>query len=253
MRRVTILVAGDPVAETLHQRGGFPELIMGAAPDAYSGAWSAMDLRGSDPLPTLAELAGVIVTGSAASVYEGLPWMLRAAAYLRELVSGDVPLLGICFGHQLLGEALGGRVARNPNGREIGTHELELFTGEAVFGEGPRMLVNTTHVDSVVQLPPGAERFGRTALEPNAAVKFGPSAWGVQYHPEVDAEVMRHYVRARRDLLEREAFDPVELERAARETPEAAGVIARFLQLVTARELALGPAAAPSEERTAAR
>ena len=115
------------------------------------------------------------------------------------------------------------------------------------------MLVNTTHVDSVVQLPPGAERLGRTALEPNAAVRFGPSAWGVQYHPEVDAEVMRHYVRARRDLLEREAFDAVELERAARETPEAAGVIARFLQWVTARELARGPAPALPEERRAVR
>lgn len=253
MRRVTILVAGDPVTETLQQRGGFPELIMGAAPSAWSGAWGAYDLRGADPLPRLTELAGVIVTGSAASVTEQLPWMQRAAAYLRELVSGDVPLLGICFGHQLLGEALGGRVARNPNGREIGTRELEVLSRDAVFGAAPRMLVNTTHVDSVVELPPGAERFARTALEPNAAVKFGASAWGVQYHPEVDAEVMRHYVRARRELLEREAFDTSQLERAASETPEAAGVIARFLSLVTARERARAAAQAPPEERTAVR
>jgi GMP synthase (glutamine-hydrolysing) len=237
MRSVTILVAGDPVAETLHQRGGFPELIMGAAPSAWSGAWSARDLRSSDTLPTLAELAAVIVTGSAASVTEALPWMLRASAYLRELVSGDVPVLGICFGHQLLGDALGGKVARNPHGREIGTRALDLFARDAVFGEASRSVVNTTHVDSVVELPPGAACFGRTELEPHAAVKFGESAWGVQYHPEVDGEVMRHYVRARRDLLERESFDPDALERDARDTPEAAGVIARFLQLVSAREL----------------
>jgi GMP synthase (glutamine-hydrolysing) len=252
MRTVTILVAGDPVAETLHRRGGFPELIMGAAPSAWSGAWSAFDLRGSDPLPARAELAGVIVTGSAASVYEQLPWMLRAAAYLRELVAADVPVLGICFGHQLLGEALGGRVARNPNGREIGTQVLEVGARDAVFGEGPRMLVNTTHIDSVVELPPGAERFARTALEPNAALKFGPSAWGVQYHPEVDAEVMRHYVRARRELIEREGFDAAERERSAHDTPEAAGVIARFLQLVSARELGRGPASVPFEAQRAA-
>jgi GMP synthase (glutamine-hydrolysing) len=237
MRSVTILVAGDPVAETLHQRGGFPELIMGAAPSAWSGAWSSCDLRSSDELPTLAELAAVIVTGSAASVTEGLPWMQRASAYLRELVSGDVPVLGICFGHQLLGDALGGRVARNPRGREIGTQSLELFSRDAVFGEVSSSLVNTTHVDSLVELPPGAQCFGRTALEAHAAVKFGKSAWGVQYHPEVDAEVMRHYARARRDLLLREAFDVETLERDARDTPEAAAVIMRFLQLVSAREL----------------
>lgn len=253
MRTVTILVAGDPVTETLQQRGGFPELIVGAAPSAWSGAWRASDLRGAEPLPALTELAGVIVTGSAASVYEGLPWMHRAAAYLRELVAADVPVLGICFGHQLLGDALGGRVARNPGGREIGTQTLELSAPDDVFGEGSRMLVNTTHVDSVVELPPGAEIFGRTALEPCAAIKFAPSAWGVQYHPEVDAEVMRHYVRARRELLEREAFDTAELERAARDTPEAAGVIGRFLQRVTARELARVAAPARSEALRAAR
>jgi GMP synthase (glutamine-hydrolysing) len=245
MRTVTILVAGDPVAETLHQRGGFPELIMGAAPSAWSGAWSTCDLRSSEALPTLAELAGVIITGSAASLTEGLPWMQRAAAYLRELVSGKVPVLGICFGHQLLGEALGGKVAHNPRGREIGTRELELWARDAVLGEGPRALVNTTHVDSVVELPAGARCFGRTALEPHAAVRFGESAWGVQYHPEVDAEVMRHYVRARRELLVSEGFDANALESEARETPEAAAVIARFLQLVSARELELGAAASP--------
>jgi GMP synthase (glutamine-hydrolysing) len=253
MRTVTILVAGDPVAETLHQRGGFPELIMGAAPSAWSGAWSACDLRSSAALPTLAELAGVIVTGSAASVTEGLPWMQRAASYLRELVSGDVPLLGICFGHQLLGDALGGRVARNPNGREIGSRELEVFARDAVLGEGPRALVNTTHVDSVVELPPGAACLGRTALEAHAAVRFGKSAWGVQYHPEVDGEVMRHYLRARRDLLERDGLDVQALERDARDTPEGAAVIARFLQLVSARELAHGQPAPGSTRPAPAR
>lgn len=156
--------------------------------------------------------------------------MLRVEAYLRQAVDARVPTLGVCFGHQLLTQALGGRVERNPNGREIGTVSLELAGDAELFGHTEPFAVNMTHVDSAVELPAGARVLGRTALEPHAAVKFAQNVYGVQYHPELDGESIRLYIAARESVLEREGFDVPALERTARDTPEAASVVRRFAE-----------------------
>jgi GMP synthase (glutamine-hydrolysing) len=172
----------------------------------------------------------VIVTGSASSVVDLEPWMERTAELLRELVREEVPLLGICFGHQLLGHALGGRVERNACGREMGTVELTLSRSDPVIGHAGAWHVNSTHVDTLVELPPAAELLGTTQLEPHAAVRFGEAAWGVQFHPELDAQVMREYFAARRSLLDAEGFDLARAEADLRDAPFGAAVIARFLE-----------------------
>lgn len=231
---IVVLVTGDPVPEARARRGSFVDLIRQAAPGFGTRRWLALDARALDVIPELEDALAVFVTGSAASVTEASPWMERAAAWLRTLVAREVPLLGICFGHQLLGHALGGRVAPNPNGREIGTVELTLSEDDEVFGSRGSMIVNTTHLDSVVELPPGAQVLGRTRQEPNAALRFGPRAWGVQYHPELDAEVMRHYLAARREALLAEGRDVDAAERAARDAPEATALIERFLRAAEA-------------------
>jgi GMP synthase (glutamine-hydrolysing) len=176
----------------------------------------------------------VIVTGSASSVVDMEPWMARTAELLRELVREEVPLLGICFGHQLLGHALGGRVERNPRGREMGTVELTLSRSDPVIGDAGTWPVNTTHLDTVAELPPKAEPLGTTRLEPHAAVRFGAAAWGVQFHPEIDAEVMHEYFATRRPLLAAEGFDLARAEGTLRDAPCGARVIARFLETAEA-------------------
>jgi GMP synthase (glutamine-hydrolysing) len=145
-------------------------------------------------------------------------------------------VLGICFGHQLLGQALGGRVDRNPFGREMGSVPVELVESEPLLGSdaGP-FLANTTHVDSVVELPPGARVLARTEREPHAALRFAARVYGVQFHPEIDGEVMRHYLEARRDKLDAEGFDADALIAAARDTPAGAAVLARFASSLARR------------------
>jgi GMP synthase (glutamine-hydrolysing) len=113
----------------------------------------------------------------------------------------------------------------------MGTVELTISHGDPVIGEPGTLQVNSTHVDSVVELPPGAQLLGSTALDPHAAVRFGPSAWGVQFHPEIDAEVMRHYLAARRSALVSERFDVAALEGGVRDAPGGAAMIGRFLQV----------------------
>jgi GMP synthase (glutamine-hydrolysing) len=232
---ILVLVTGDPVPAARARRGSFVDLIRRAAPDFGTHPWLAHDVRLESALPPLGGEMAVIITGSALSVTEALPWKDAVSARLRELVRSEVPVLGICFGHQLLAHALGGRVSTNPNGREMGSTPLTLLEGDELFAAGGSLVVNNTHVDSVVELPPGARVLGRTALEPHAAVRFGPSAWGVQFHPEIDADVLRDYFAARRSTLLAEGFDIEASERALVDAPDAARLIGRFLELARAR------------------
>ncbi|MEZ4215434.1 MAG: glutamine amidotransferase [Myxococcota bacterium] len=189
-----------------------------------------------DALPAPRDVTGIVVTGSSAMVSEREPWSERAAAWLARAVAARVPVLGICYGHQLLAHALGGRVGPNPHGREIGTVDVDLLpdaAGDALLGDAPaRERFHATHVEAVLALPRAARRLARTALDPHHAFRIddarGAVAWGVQFHPEFDEHVMRGYLEARREALEAEGLDArAALERVA-PTPAGPQLLARF-------------------------
>ncbi len=228
---IAILVTGDPVESARERYGGFADLIARALPDG-AGALHAIDCRLSN-LPDLDAYSALIVTGSPASVTERAPWMLATADALRRAVERDTPVLGICFGHQLLAEALGGRVEPNPRGREMGTVELELVNRDPLLGAKPTLTVNMSHVDSVVGVPSGAVVLAQSEREPNAAIRFTDQAYGVQFHPEFDADVMRRYIDARRDVIAVEGLDPDAMWRGVEDAPDGAEVLARFVRGVS--------------------
>jgi GMP synthase (glutamine-hydrolysing) len=237
-RTWAILIAGEPVERIRAKRGGYPAIIARAAGEPAL-PWTAVDLRDDSALPPAASLAAVVVTGSAASVTERAPWMLRAEAYLRTLVASRVPTLGICFGHQLLGQALGGEVIRNPRGREIGTVAFEVLADDPILAAARSpLLANSIHVDTVGTLPPGARVLARTALEPHAIVRFSEAAWGVQFHPEADAEILRDTVDVRRGLLAHEGLDPDALIARAADSASGASTLRRFVEIAAASDRA---------------
>src|SRR5690606_25413737 len=119
---LSIWRTGEPVPRAAERAGSFADMIRGRTGAAWPGEWTTLDV--TDPrarFPGLGEVAGVVVTGSPARIADQSPWMRRAQDALVDLVERGVPVLGICFGHQLLGMALGGRSGPNPRGREIGT------------------------------------------------------------------------------------------------------------------------------------
>ena len=229
---IGVLVTGEPVPEAAQIRGSFVEMVRRAAGGAWPFGFLPIDARGQElPLPDT--LAGVVVTGSPASVTESLAWMLRAEAWLRLLLARPVPVLGICFGHQLLAKALGGRVTSNPRGREIGTLSAEILVDDPLLGaQGSSFLVNMTHVDSVVEVPRGAIVIARTELEQHAAIRFGPLAWGVQFHPEFDGAVLAAYLQGRSQELSTEGIEVDRALATVGDTPRSRDVLRRFLALV---------------------
>lgn len=227
-----MLVTGDPVPAVESARGSFLALIGDTLAGAWSGPLAVLDARRGE-LPLLDETSALVITGSPESVTSRAPWIVAAEERSAELVRAGVPTLGICFGHQLLGQALGGLVAANPRGREIGTVELERAADDPLFDGAPASFrANMSHCDSVTRLPPGARVLARTRLEPHAAVRFGERAWGVQFHPEFDGDVMRGYIAARRDRLAAEGIDAEKL--GAADAPEAARVLRNFAALAGA-------------------
>ena len=228
VKPLCVIVTGDTVPRAA-VRGDFVKLIRDATGSGWRGPWLAVDVRAGEPPPPLEEVSGLVITGSPSSVTERAPWMLATERYLRTAVERGTATLGICFGHQMLAMALGGHVEKNPRGREMGTVRVEPTADDPLLdGHAPPLLANTTHVDSVVEVPSGATVFARTDLDPYSGLRFAPRAWGVQFHPEIDGEVMRLYLEDRREVLLGEGHDPDQLLSDATDAHAGTAVLERF-------------------------
>lgn len=224
---------GDTLPEIAEARDDFEDWIAAGLALPASDV-EVVAVHRDEPLPGPAAISGVVVTGSAAMVSDRADWSERAAEWLGKAARDGLPILAICYGHQLLAQGLGGRVGKNPNGREIGTVDVSLdAVGDALLGMLPvRAALHTSHLESVLELPPDVVWLGASELDPHHAFRFGSVAWGVQFHPEFDADVVRRYLRARQDILREEGFDPDALLAAARDTPYGRALLGRFAAIV---------------------
>ncbi|MBW2267974.1 MAG: glutamine amidotransferase [Deltaproteobacteria bacterium] len=229
--RPVILKTGSTLPELRERRGDYEDWIA-AGLGLELVALEVVSVYAGAELPKVSGVPAVVVTGSSAYVSDREPWSEDAADWLAELVAAGTPVLGICYGHQLLAHALGGRVERNPRGREMGTVEIVLLPeaeGDPLLGGlGNPLSVQATHLESVTELPSGARPLGESVLDPHHAFAFGDAAWGVQFHPEFDAEVMRAYLVARREILRAEGIAPEPLERGVADCPTGSALLKRF-------------------------
>ncbi len=242
MRPILILKTGVAPPEIVARRGDFEDWIARRlAPEPIP--IETVDVEGggagkTDALPEIGSFAGVVVTGSSSMVSARAAWSEAAAAWLAAAVRAGTPVLGICYGHQLFAHGLGGEVGRNPRGREIGSVTVDVVASTDALFEGlpMRLRVQATHRESVLRLPPGAVLLGGNRADPHQAFRVGECAWGVQFHPEFDAEVMRGYLAGRRAELIEEGLDPDALLADCQDSPDGARLLGRFAELVRDRE-----------------
>lgn len=233
--RVLVLQTGTTLPLLAARRGDFADWFMRSAALSRHDIEVVRTDRG-DALPSARRFAAVLVTGSASMVTDRAAWSEHAAEWLAAIVrTGVVPVLGVCYGHQLLAHGLGGRVDWNPLGRQIGTKRLVTapcaFDDPLFAGTGAGFRAQTTHQQSVIAPPPGAQVLASSSLDPHQALRFGARAWGVQFHPEFSAGVMAGYIRGRSERLVSEGFDPSALLRECGPAPQARRLLQRFVRL----------------------
>jgi len=149
-------------------------------------------------LPETLDFDACVVSGSRASVYWDEPWITNLKTYVGDVVAADIPCLGVCYGHQLLADVLGGLV-EPMDGYEIGYREVQ-HDGEQVLFDGidTEFTVFTTHSDRVTRLPPGAELIAANEYGIHGFRK--DDVFAVQFHPEYDVETALRVTRGKENL-----------------------------------------------------
>jgi GMP synthase (glutamine-hydrolysing) len=234
MKRILLYKTGETAPELVRDIGDYERWFARVLGD---GVELEIHLAFSEPRHhRLASYDGMVITGSPRSLVRPDPWMDEAAATVRRAGEAGVPVLGVCFGHQLVGYAFGGKVRENPNGWEVGTVEVELTDegrADPLFdGVGVRLRVNQSHQDEVADLG-AARRLAGGAYTANQAIAVGEHVRGVQFHPEMDGAVVRRLIEHRRELLHRhpqrrETVDEM-LARTV-DTPDAEAVLKNWLR-----------------------
>ncbi len=197
MTKLTIIKLGETFPDLANRVGDFEDWIargLGRPAERLD----LVDARHGCSLPAPTALSAVVLTGSHRMVTDLEEPGRRVALWLRGIVEAAVPILGICYGHQLLAHAMGGTVGPNPLGPEIGTREIEL-TAEAdtdpLFRNMPSpFLAHCCHEQSVLSPPPGAAVLAANPHDSCHAFRIGTSAWGVQFHPEFTADICGQYL-----------------------------------------------------------
>lgn len=233
MKQIALIKTGCTIEKIKPQHGDFEDWFAEGlgVPNLLQ-----IDVFRQQLLPVPEMLAGIVITGSPAMVSARLDWSERTADWLRQAVKTGIPVLGVCYGHQLLAHALGGRAGPNPAGRQMGTVKSQLidkYRNDRLLSHLSRCFsVQSSHSEVVLELPPGAERLATSPLDDNFAIRFAENAWGVQFHPEFSVPVTMDYIRYRADALREEGLNPEQLLAGTRDTKEAKSVLQKFTELV---------------------
>lgn len=168
--------------------------------------------------PGAGEFDAAVITGSRSSVYWDEEWIPPLLDWVGDAADAGLPILGVCYGHQVLAEALGGRVA-GMDEFEIGYNEITHHGDELFDGIDQEFTVFTTHGDAVVDLPSNAVELAENEYGIHAFRQ--DHCWGVQFHPEYDLETAEHVTDGKRETLGDERVEAI-LEDVTAENFEAA-------------------------------
>ncbi len=149
-----------------------------------------------------------ICTGSSFSVYEEIDWILRLKELVQEIQKQNIPFVGMCFGHQMLAHALGGKTQKAEQGWCIGVHTQHIARHEKWMRlYQPKLEILMSCQDQVVSLPPNSVLLANAARCPVAMFKVGGNMIGIQAHPEYSKAYCQALMESRRDRIDPELIE----------------------------------------------
>ncbi|MDO5622236.1 MAG: type 1 glutamine amidotransferase [Paracoccus sp. (in: a-proteobacteria)] len=179
--RIGILKCGQSPEEIRGKTGDYDEMFV----HLLAGRGFDFDLYHVEAMQfpdSIRAADGWLLTGSKHGAYEDHAFIPPLEAFIRDAYAAGVPLVGICFGHQIIAQALGGQVVKHPGGWAVGAQDYDF--------DGQPLRLNAWHQDQVTRLPEGAQVVARNGFCENAALVYGDRAFTVQAHPEFDDEVI---------------------------------------------------------------
>jgi GMP synthase (glutamine-hydrolysing) len=191
--RIAVLQTGRTIDSALEEHGDYDEMckhVVGRTADT-ADTYAVLDgifpesLEGYDVL---------VITGSKHGVYEDHSWIAPLESLLRDAMARGLKIIGICFGHQILAQALGGVVEKSERGLGVGLMDYELIGAD---GARTSHKLYAWHQDQVIKAPPGAQVVATSDFCPIAGLRYGDQAISFQPHPEFSAQYMRALVEAR--------------------------------------------------------
>lgn len=216
--RICVLETDIPTDEMKAEHGDFPDMFEAwmspAMPDA---TWDRVAVHAGADLPQAERFDGYMITGCRDGVYDEMPWMGPMATFLRHLRDAQIPVGGICFGHQIMAHAYGARVEKSAGGWVLGAETYDDLTAFAM------------HQDQVQSAPEGMRDMTGSARCPIGRIAYDFPALSVQYHPEFTAPFMQtlfdhyggtHIDKSLTDAAARTLTQPTHVDDVARDFAE---------------------------------
>ncbi len=211
--KIGILQADSVLDQFQPVHGNYPGMIAGTLGQAADelqvvAEFVNYDVEHGVYPDAIEECDGYVITGSKKSVYDDEPWIEPLKAFTRELHAAEKKLVGLCFGHQLIADALGGQTLGAETGWCVGIHRSEVLHS-SWFMEDDELSFYTlivSHRDQVMLLPEGAQLLASAEQCPNSMYSIGDHIFTMQGHPEFNREYSRDLMEMRRDILGPETY-----------------------------------------------
>ena len=185
--KLTIIQTGEVPASLRERFGPYRKMFEAMFDGTGQGfSYDMVAVSAGEPFPDPGALEGIVITGSAAGVYDDYPWLDPLRAFIRDAYGRRTPMLGVCFGHQIMADALGGEVRKSEKGWGLGRHSYSVSKRPDFMRDAPGMLaVACSHQDQVITPPTTAEVFLSSDFTPNAGLAYrNGAALSFQPHPE---------------------------------------------------------------------
>ena len=234
MKKLLILKTGSTFRFIREKYGDFEDQILRQLEIPAAGVLVTSAHMGEKP-PELHDISAIIITGSHSMVTDREDWSVSLAEWLRSIRNLPAPILGICYGHQLIADAFGGSVCYHQGGEEMGSVDIELTVDgntDALFGILPkRFLGYASHAQTVSKLPQGARLLAKNEFEAHHAFVLDGHIWGVQFHPEFNRGITCSYMEEDRAVLESQGKDVDAMLRSVVEHDFGKTLLRQFIEL----------------------